>query len=170
MKFITQSGQFSFKILNAQLLLILLLFLSCKLSAQINNSYFKVTRSTVQSWSGGAYGSGSGIYYNFQLKFNKSAVISFDSLWIDSVFKHFYNRANITLKQLPVKKGDSVVLSTDFYFPGEREMLPVIKEPVKKPSPCKDCKMNPIIVFSIAGKVYYYEVKNLTGLEPINYP
>jgi len=146
-------------------------FCFCKPAyAQTDSSYFRLIKATAQSWAGGPYGSGSGTYYNFLITFNKKTSISFDSVWINNTYKHFYSRSNLNLRPLSVIKGDSVVLSADFYYPGEKDLFPGYQEPVKSTNPCKKSDAKAVIIFRVKEKVYYYEVLNIVGLEPINYP
>jgi hypothetical protein len=152
------------------ILLISLILYSRTLAAQINTTFFKVSYATSQSWSGGAYGSGSGVYYNFHIAIKKTATIHFDSVWIDYSYHGLFSRSAMMIEKSNFKKGDSVLLSSEIYYPGEMDPTYSLKVPAKIPSPCKDCKSSVVILFRVNGKLYYYDVKNIIGLEPINYP
>jgi hypothetical protein len=163
---------FGFQHLNivSNLLLFFIFFICKPVSAQVNEDYFEVINTYYESSSGGAYGSGSSEYYVFTLKFKKDAKIYFDTIWFnnDPKLAYFYNKGGVIPQNF--HKGDSILLSSEIRYPGEMEPDYGLKKPAKIPSPCKTCKLSPVIIFRVNGKCYFYAVNNITGLEPINYP
>jgi len=152
------------------ILLITFLMICRTLSAQLNNTFFKVTYATSQSWAGGAAGSGSGIYYNFHIVCKKTATIHFDSVWIDNSYRALFSRSAMLIEKSTFNKGDSILLSSEVRYPGKKDPMSNVKQPAKMPKPCKECKSSVIILFRVNGKLYYYDVNKVTGLKPINYP
>jgi len=149
-----------------------LIFNSRLLSGQTNDTYFKVIHATSQDWSGGEAGSGSGTNFNFTIRSEKSVTISLDSLWTNNSFNSIYeNLSHKSLQPISVILGDTLVISSEIYYPGEQDLIPgKIKRRSDIPDPCKECKSTAVIIFSVNGKVCFYEVGNIEELPAIAYP
>lgn len=162
----------SIKILStSRFILLFSLILFCgTVSAQINRTYFKVTQATAQNWYGGAAGSGSGINYSFHIVYKKTASVKFDSVWIDHAYRSLFSKSMMFSSNYSLKKGDSIVLNAQIYYPGEKDKPNNLMETVKIPCPVKNCKSPVVILFRVNGKLYYYDLKNVTTLQPANYP
>ena len=141
--------------------------LSTMLKAQTDSSFFKVTRSTEQDWSGGAVGSGGGRYYKFKIQFAKNTSITFDTVWVK-------NRActlnAVDKKEMRVHKGDPGIILADAYYPAEPniEMEILI---AFAPNPfLPKIKCDALIQFHADGKKYFYPVRGIKVLPAIAYP
>lgn len=159
-----------FRSISRFIILFSVILISGTVSAQINRTYFIVSHATAQSWCGGAAGSGSGINYSFHIVYKKTASIKFDSVWIDYAYRSLFTKSMMFSSNYSLKKGDSIVLNAQIYYPGEKDKPNNLIEPVKIPCPVKNCKSPVVILFRVNGKLYYYDLKNITTLEPANYP
>jgi hypothetical protein len=154
--------------------LLLMLFLYRPLSAQVNEDYFKVTNTYYESSSGGAYGSGSSEYYVFTLKFKKDAKIYFDTIWFNNDPKpvYFYNTGGVIPQNF--HKGDSIMITVNSYYPGERDLFYnadlLLKEKLKEnekiyknPQPQISCIA--LFQFYVNNVKYYYAVKKIDHMK-----
>ena len=141
--------------------------------SQITDEYFKVTSATSQGWSGGAYGSGSGINYYFYIAFNKDVKIRFDSVWItnENSFPLTIPNTSVQDSSRRYKYGENISLFAEEYFPGERDYHNGIYEEEKKGSlPPINFKGAALIRFYVNNKPYYYTIDEMQNLAPIAYP
>jgi len=149
-------------------LLIFFLFICKPVSAQMCEDYFKLTNTYCESSSGGAYGSGSSTIYTFTIKFKKDVKIYFDTIWFGDIPKPAYFNDKAAVIRGKFNKGDSILLTVSFYYPGERDMFYnsdiLLKEKIdKNPQPQINCIA--LLQFYVNNVKYYYAVKKIDQMK-----
>ncbi|NVO02913.1 MAG: hypothetical protein HXX09_09465 [Bacteroidetes bacterium] len=145
--------------------IVLFLFFGKIGSAQSNENYFDV-KTSMETWAGGAAGSGSSTNYTFKIKFKKNVSIRFDTIWFGNMPK-LANNANSSIEKLVAyKSGDSTTISIGFYYPGENDRIFIDDNKIEVEEK-NSVEIFPnfrgvaIIQFYIGREKYYYEVKKI---------
>jgi hypothetical protein len=138
--------------------------------SQTDTNYFKVTTATSQKWSGGAYGSGSGIKYVFKVAFTADVNIQFDTVWISGGNGLAFRPMQAVVKDSSFRKNDTFTLYAEQYNPGRIDRYKG-KTPDKVSSnPPLNYTGKALIRFTINNKACYYSVKEIELLPPLAYP
>jgi hypothetical protein len=138
--------------------------------SQMDTNYFRVTTATSQGWSGGAYGSGSGIKYVFDVSFKADVKLKFDTVWIAGGNGLVFRPMQAVGVDSAFKKGNTFTLYADQYFPGEIDRYKG-KTPDKATSnPPVNYIGKALIRYIVNNKTYYYTVKEMESLQPLAYP
>ena len=119
---------------------------------------FKVT---YQGWSGGAAGSGHGIYYNVYIQMQKGADIIFDSLWA--------NNLRVPLQPFTQNYSDTLQLVGQVFYPGEhnQDLELSYQSDVSKPL---QTDAEAVVGYFINGQRAYLLIDKLTVLKYLAYP
>jgi hypothetical protein len=134
-------------------------------SAQSNENYFDV-KTSMETWAGGAAGSGSSSTYTFKIKFKKNVSIRFDTIWFGNMPKLANNTNSSIMKLVAYKSGDSSTISVGFYYPGERDRIYIddnktVEEEKNSVDIFPNFRGVAIMQFYVGREKYYYEVKKI---------
>ena len=146
--------------------IVLFLFFGKIGSAQSNENYFDVYHTKVETWAGGAYGSGSSESYSFSIKLKKDVKILFDTVWVGSSPSRLTNSNFSEINKKKYLKGDTAKISLMFYYPGERDRLYnpdkiILEEKQEVVNLFPNDKYIALIKFYVNNVKYYYEVKKI---------
>lgn len=149
------------------LLIVTLLTVGCRSSKPLGDRWITVTEATSQAWSGGAYGSGYGITYNFRIRVHKGGV---DEYRFDTVFTD--RRAFVPVL---TEQGDGYLLrfeqSSRPRRSPEGEILDgVYDEQPERAVTYPQFEGEAMIVGHRNGDRFLVIVDAITRLEPLNYP
>ena len=137
----------------------------CNKSISENNSpVVTVYRATSQHWTGGAIGSGKGIYYQFYLPAADS-VYRFDSAWVDGY--------RLSVKRVSsVANSDTLILQANAFFSNEgfgNQSKSSQPDSVILPDDKKNCAA--VIRYNFHGKLSAeFCVTKVQVLPRLNYP
>lgn len=149
--------------------MLLMIAIACK---SVNNTdlkrisksdAFTLLEATSQSWTAGIPSGGSGTEYDFTVKINTADRVTFDSAWIDAkAFGLFISKDVASISQEPVQfsKGDTITLRvTDLV---NHNVTTVNSKP---PFSFDGAAL---ISYKIDDKQFYYLIKEITKLPPLN--
>ncbi len=137
----------------------------CDSQQPSNKNELPVVKTTSQAWSGGAAGSGRGMYYTIYLIMNNTDDYTFDSLWVQG------KRFAVTRKPSN-SPMDTVILSvTDATnrFPQMADSSGIIQLPDTINFPIETSGEG-VLGYHYKGSQEYYVIKNWIKLKPIFYP
>jgi hypothetical protein len=124
---------------------------------------FSLLEATSQNWTAGIPSGGSGTEYYFTVKINTADRVTFDSAWIhDKAFGLFISKNVTSVSQEPVQfsKGDTITLRvTDLV---NQNVTTVNSKP---PFSFEGAAL---ISYKVKDKQFYYLIKEITRLPPLN--
>jgi len=149
---------------------------------QAKQDGFLMLSSTFQNWAGGAAGSGTGTYYNFNMVIKTNKELQFDSVWIKDQALTLKVKRKPFQEKKPFAKNDTVTIGAEIHKPGrmkemtrEKDGQPkggnrIKEEALRKTPPPFAFKGMALIKYRLDGVVKYKEIEVMKKLPFLAYP